>query len=57
MRVYTSPVLRNLISCGKLCLGLALLVVVLSQAVRIWGDDPALQEIRNLLQTEQSDQL
>lgn len=55
MRVHTSPALRSAISCGKLFVGLALLFVVLSQAVRIWGDDPALQEIKNLLQTEQTE--
>lgn len=56
MRVHTSPMLRNIFNYGKLFLGLVLLYVVLSQAVRIWGDSPALQEIRNLLQTEQPEQ-
>ncbi len=56
MRVHTSPMLRNIVNYGKLFLGLVLLYIVLSQAVRIWGDSPVLQEIRNLLQTEQPEQ-
>jgi len=56
MRVYTSSSLRNLVNYGKLFLGVVVLLVLLSQALRIWGDDPALQELRNLLQPEQTEQ-
>lgn len=56
MRVYTSPALRHLINYGKLLFGIVVLFVLLSQALRIWGDDPALQELKNLLQTEQTEQ-
>ena len=56
MRVYTNPALRNLLNYGKLLLGVVVLFVLLSQALRIWGDDPALQELKNLLQTEQTEQ-
>lgn len=56
MRVYTSPVLRHVINYGKLLLGVVVLFVLLSQALRIWGNDPALQELKNLLQTEQTEQ-
>jgi len=52
MRVYTNPALRNLIAYAKLAAAIAIVFVVVSQAIRIWGNEPALQEIRNL--TEQA---
>ncbi|MEM1308440.1 MAG: hypothetical protein AAF892_02495 [Cyanobacteria bacterium P01_D01_bin.71] len=55
MRVYMDATFRAAVSYGKLLLGLAILAVVLSQAVKIWGNDPAVQEIRNLLQSEQTE--
>lgn len=56
MRVYTNSSLRNLISYGKLFLGLVVLFMLLSQAVKMWGNDPALQELRNLTQPTQTGQ-
>jgi hypothetical protein len=56
MRVYTNSAVRALVSYGKLFVGLAIVFVVLSQAAKLWGDDPAIQEIRNLLQLEQTEQ-
>ncbi|WP_160299516.1 hypothetical protein [Leptolyngbya iicbica] len=55
MRVYTSPALRTAVSYAKLFLGLAVLAVLLFQAAKIWGNDPNLQNIQNLLKTEQTD--
>ena len=52
MRVYTNSTFRNLLNYGKLLLGVVVLFVLLSQALKIWGNDPALQELRNLLQSE-----
>ena len=54
MRVYTNSTMRNLISYGKLFLGLIILFVLFSQAIRIWQTDPALQEIRNLTNPTQT---
>jgi hypothetical protein len=54
MRVYTDDGTRKLISYLKLGLGVAVLFLVLTQAVKLWNNDPALQELRNLLQTEQT---
>lgn len=56
MRVYTDATFRNVVGYGKLLLGLVVLMVLLSQAWKIWGNDPAIQEIRNLLQSEQTEQ-
>lgn len=56
MRVYTDSTFRTLVNYGKLLLGVVVLFVLLSQAVRILGNDPALQELRKLLQTEQTEQ-
>lgn len=56
MRVYTDTAIRNVINYGKLFLGLAVLFVLLSQAVKIWGNDPSLQELRNLMQPGQTEQ-
>ena len=53
MRVYTNSTLRNLVSYAKLLIGLVFLTVLLFQAVKIWGDDPTIQDLKNLLQTEQ----
>lgn len=55
MRVYIDDGARRLISYFKLGLGVVVLLVVLSQAIRIWNNDPALQELRNLLQSEQTE--
>jgi len=52
MRVYTNSTFRHLLNYGKLLLGVVVLFVLLSQAMKIWGNDPALQELRNLLQSE-----
>lgn len=56
MRVYTNPKIRHLINYGKFFVGLIVLFVLLSQAVKIWNNDPALQELRNLINPEQTDQ-
>jgi len=56
MRVYTNSTVRNLISYGKLFLGLVVLFVLLSQAIKIWGNDPSVQELKNLVNPEQTDQ-
>jgi len=52
MRVYTNSTFRHLLNYGKLLLGVVVLFVLLSQALKIWRNDPALQELRNLLQSE-----
>ena len=54
MRVYTNPTLRRLVGYGKLLVGLAVLFVLLSQGAKIFQNDPALQELRDLLQTEEA---
>ena len=54
MRVYTNSTLRSLVGYGKLLAGLAVLLVLLYQGARILQDDPALQELRNLLQIEEA---
>jgi hypothetical protein len=56
MRVYTNSTVRNLINYGKFFVGLVVLFVLLSQAVKIWNNDPALQDLRNLINPEQTDQ-
>ncbi|MEM6839487.1 MAG: hypothetical protein AAF609_21925 [Cyanobacteria bacterium P01_C01_bin.120] len=56
MRVYTDTTLQAIIGYGKLLLGVVILVVMLSQAMRIWGNDPAVQQIKELLQSEQAEQ-
>ena len=55
MRVYTNSALRNAVSVAKLAAGLAVLGVLLFQAVKIWGNDPVIQNIQNLLKTEQAE--
>ncbi len=55
MRVYTDDGTRKLISYLKLGLGVVVLLVLLSQAIKIWSNDPAIQELRNLLNTEQAE--
>ncbi|MGF1458395.1 MAG: hypothetical protein ACFBSG_05145 [Leptolyngbyaceae cyanobacterium] len=52
MRVYTNSTIRSLVSYSKLLIGVAILFVALNQAMKIWGDDPAIQEIKNLLQPQ-----
>jgi hypothetical protein len=54
MRVYTNPTLRAVANYGKLLIGLAVLAVFVSQSVRILGDEPALKQLKQLLQTEQT---
>jgi hypothetical protein len=49
MRVYTDSGLQKLFNYAKLGIGLIIFFVLLSQAVRIWNNDPALQEVRQLL--------
>ncbi len=55
MRVYTSSALRNAVNGAKLFAGLAVLGVLLFQAAKIWGNDPVIQDIQNLLKTEQAE--
>jgi hypothetical protein len=55
MRVYTDSGLQKLFNYAKLGIGLIIFFVLLSQAVRIWNNDPALQEVRQLLTPEQTD--
>lgn len=55
MRVYTNSTLRSVMNYGKALIGLVVLFVLLSQAVKIWGDDPAVREIKNLIQPEQAE--
>lgn len=54
MRVYTNSTLRRLVGYGKLVVGLAVLFVLLTQGAKILQNDPALQELRNLLQIEEA---
>ncbi|MEM6433826.1 MAG: hypothetical protein AAF773_08245 [Cyanobacteria bacterium P01_D01_bin.115] len=54
MRVYTNSTLRSLVGYGKFLAGIAVLLVLLYQGARILQNDPALQELRNLLQTEEA---
>ena len=56
MRVYTNSTVRNLINYGKFFVGLVVLLVLLSQAVKVWNNDPSLQELRNLINPQQVDQ-
>ncbi|WP_204140034.1 hypothetical protein [Halomicronema sp. CCY15110] len=56
MRVYTNPALRHLVSYAKLFVGLTFLAVLLFQAAKIWGNDPTIQDIKNLVNTEQTEQ-
>ncbi|HEY9889483.1 MAG TPA: hypothetical protein V6D02_13850 [Candidatus Obscuribacterales bacterium] len=55
MRVYTTPTMRSLIGYGKLLLGLAILVIFLTQAVKVWSNDPTLKELNNLIQPQKVD--
>ncbi|MEB3268631.1 MAG: hypothetical protein VKJ09_08840 [Leptolyngbya sp.] len=56
MRIYTNRALADLWSYLKLAATLAVLFVIVSQAVKLWQNDPSLQELRNLTQpTEQTD--
>jgi hypothetical protein len=55
MRVYTNSALRNAVSYAKFCVSLICLGILLFQAAKIWGNDPAIQDIKNLLQTEQTE--
>ena len=56
MRVYTNPAIRHLVSYAKLFVGLTFLAVLLFQAAKIWGNDPTIQDIKNLVNTEQTEQ-
>jgi len=56
MRVNTNSTLRNFISYVQLFIGLTFLAVLLFQAAKIWGNDPTIQDLKNLLQTEQTEQ-
>jgi hypothetical protein len=48
MRVYTNRAMADLWSYAKLAATLAVLFVVVSQAAKLWRNDPNLQEFRNL---------
>ncbi|MEM9009031.1 MAG: hypothetical protein AAGE59_36675 [Cyanobacteria bacterium P01_F01_bin.86] len=46
MRVYANKFILNLWAYAKLAAALALLFVVISQAMKIWEDEPAVQQIK-----------
>jgi hypothetical protein len=52
MRVYTNRAMADLWSYAKLAATLAVLFVVVSQAAKLWRNDPNLQEFRNLTEEE-----
>ncbi|MEM0979343.1 MAG: hypothetical protein AAGH78_03620 [Cyanobacteria bacterium P01_H01_bin.58] len=51
MRVYTNQPLRALWAYGKFAATVLVLFVLASQAVKIWGNEPAVKELKEL--TEQ----
>jgi hypothetical protein len=52
MRVYTNRALAEIWSYAKLAATLAILVLIVTQAVKLWGNDANLEQIKNL--TEQA---
>lgn len=48
MRVHTNSFLMNLWDYAKLAAGIAVLFLLVSQAFKIWGDEPALKQIKEL---------
>ena len=54
MRVYTNQTIMNLWAYAKLAITVTVLFVLASQALKIWGDEPALRQIKELTESVQS---
>jgi hypothetical protein len=54
MRVYTTSTLRNIWLYGKFLAAIVILAVLVSHVARLWGEEPALQQLQDLLRTEQT---
>lgn len=50
MRIYLPPALSRLLSAVVLLLSLALVVGLASQAIKLWKNDPDLNQIPKILQ-------
>lgn len=50
MRVYTNEPLRALWAYGKFAAVVIVLLVLASQALKIWSDEPAVQELKELVE-------
>lgn len=48
MRVYANKTIMNLWAYAKLAATLAVLFVLVSQAMKIWADEPAVQRLKEL---------
>ncbi|MEL6382713.1 MAG: hypothetical protein AAFQ89_09605 [Cyanobacteria bacterium J06626_18] len=53
MRVYTNRTILNLWAYAKLAIAVAVLFFLASQALKIWGDEPALRQIKELTESVQ----
>ncbi len=56
MRIYTNPALDTLWSYAKLMIAAVALFTLLSFAFKTWQNEPALQELMNLLNSAKSEQ-
>lgn len=54
MRVYTNQTLVTLWAYVKFAAVLGVLFVLVSQGLKVWQNDPNLQEIRELISTSQT---
>ncbi len=55
MRIYTNRTLSALWSYLQLAATVAVLFVIVSQAVKMWGNDTNFQQIQNLIQNKQAE--
>ncbi|WP_008314056.1 hypothetical protein [Leptolyngbya sp. PCC 6406] len=54
MRIYTNRTLAALWSYLQLAATAAILFVIVSQAVKLWGNDTNLEQIQNLIENKQT---
>ncbi|MEO1094326.1 MAG: hypothetical protein AAFX01_05445 [Cyanobacteria bacterium J06638_28] len=53
MRVYTNQPLRALWAYGKFAATLLVLFILASQAVKMWSNEPAVQDLKDLAEQVQ----
>ena len=53
MRIYTNQLFRNIWAYTKFAATLAVLYVLISQAANLWGDEPAMEPLQNLMEKVQ----
>lgn len=55
MRVYTNQIIRNLWAYVSLIAMIAVLFMLVSYAMKIWSDEPAVQQLQELKEDVQSE--